>query len=293
MKKVTDFLNLLGLEKKRHTFEPYGISCTKFPPGTMPCLDRHNEIEIVYALGGSITYFFQDRTVVVPPHCLVVFWGMFPHRIIGVNGVSAFYLATIPLSLFLSMGLPEAFLNQLFKGEMLMDEDSTHYADYDKLLLDNWREDLAGEQSDLRAMLLEMQGRLIRMSAHVLSGTMLGLSMPAGEVGLVEQMTLYIAANCHHPIKVADVGRAVGLHPDYANTLFKRAIGHTLSYHLMLERITLAQRKLLTTSDSIVQIAESCGFNSLSCFNSAFLKFNDCTPREYRKSFLTMEEQMP
>lgn len=285
MKKPTDFLKVLGLEKKSYVFEPYGVSCSRFPPTIMPCMDRHNEVEMVYALGGSITYFFQDRTVVIPPHCIALFWGMFPHRIIGVSGVSSFYLTTIPLSLFLGMGLPEAFVNQVFRGEILMDEDSQQYADYDRLLMEHWRDDLADEQPDMRAMLLEVQGRLVRMSAHVLSGTMLGLSMPAGEVGLVEQMTLYIAANCHRSIKVADVGRAVGLHPDYANTLFKRAIGHTLSYHLMLERITLAQQKLLTTSDTVVQISEACGFNSLSCFNSAFLKFNGCTPREYRKSF--------
>lgn len=285
MKKHTEFPDFMGLEKEMHTFEPYGLSCMKFSPVIMPRFDRHNEIEIVYALGGSITYFFQDRSVVVPPHCLSVFWGMFPHRIIGLNGVASFYLVSIPLSQFLCMGLPDTFMNQLFKGEVLMDEDSQRYADYDFQLLENWWADNLASPTDIRAMALELQGRLIRMASHVLPGSVLGFSIPAGEVNLVEQMTLYIAANYHRPIKVSDVGRALGLHPDYANTMFKKVFGHTLSYHLALERITQAQRRLLTTSDSIVQISEMCGFNSLSCFNSAFLKFNGCTPRDYRKHF--------
>jgi len=286
MKKHTEFPDMMALEREKQNFEPYGFSCIKFSPVIMPRLDRHNEIEIIYALGGSVTYFFQDRSVVVPPHCLAILWGMFPHRIIELNGVRAFYLVSIPLSQFLCMGLPDAFMNQLFKGEILMDEDSQRFVHYDQQLLENWWMDYSASSSDMQAMMLELQGRLIRMANHVLSGSVLGLSMSASEVNLVERMTLYIAANYHRPIKVADVGRAVGLHPDYANTMFKKTFGHTLSYHLALERITQAQRKLLITSDSIVQIAEACGFNSISCFNSAFLKFNGCTPRDYRKHFL-------
>lgn len=285
MKKPTDFLEVVGLERKNHAFEPYGVSCRRFPATIMPCMDRHNEIEIVYALGGGVTYFIQDRTVVVPPRCIAIFWGMFPHRIVETGGSDGFYLCTIPLLLFLGMGLSEAFMNNVFKGEILFDEDSRRHADYDLMLLENWRVDLETGQSNQHVVLLEMQARLIRMSQHVLPGTVLGLSMQAGEMDLVERMTLYIAANCHRSIKVADIGRAVGLHPDYANTLFKRAIGHTLSYHLMLERITLAQRKLLMTTDTVVHVSETCGFNSLSSFNSAFLKFNNCTPRDYRKLF--------
>lgn len=285
MKKHTEFPDVMGLEKEKHTFEPYGLSCMKFSPVIMPRFDRHNEIEIIYALGGSVTYFFQDRSVVIPPHCFAIFWGMFPHRIIELSGVTTYYLVSIPLSQFLCMGLPDTFMNHLFKGEVLMDEDFQRYADYDQQLLENWWCDYLASPIDIHAMALELQGRLIRMASHVLTGSVLGLSIPAGEVNLVEQMTLYIAANYHRSIKVADVGHAIGLHPDYANTMFKKVFGHTLSYHLALERITQAQRRLLTTSDSIVQIAEMCGFNSLSCFNSAFLKFNGCTPRDYRKHF--------
>ena len=289
MEKYMDFLNKLGLVKNNRTFEPFGITCTKFKAGPMPCLDRHNEIEIMYALGGSVTYFFQERTITIPSHKMAILWGMFPHRIISVENADFFYIVSIPLSLFLGMGLPDSFVNRLFRGEVLLDEDSHNFVDYDMLLLDHWRVDLECEQPDTRAMLLELQGRLLRMSACVSSNVTHGQSLPVGEVDLVEQMTLYIAANCHRFIKVSDIGRAVGLHPDYANTIFKRVFGHTLCYHLMLERITQAQRKLLTTSDTVLQIAEACGFNSLSSFNSAFLKFNGCTPRDYRKHFRTAD----
>ena len=83
-----------------------------------------------------------------------------------------------------------------------------------------------------------------------------------------------------------DIGDAVGLHPDYANTLFRKTFGRTLSEYIIEERIAHAQRKLVSTSDSITEIAFDCGFNSISRFNSAFKKSNQCTPRAFRKQHL-------
>lgn len=287
MKKHTEILKMSDLRTKRETFEPYGLFCKLYKAEVMPCFDRHNEIEINYVMEGSVTYFVQNRRIVVSSRRIVLFWGIFPHRVIEVEENSTYYVCTIPLALFLSWTLPESFVGRVLKGDVLMYGDvQKQYADFDRLLLDRWRADLAAPVPDTRAMVLEIQSRLIRMATHVAEGKVSGYFAQVGDMNLVEQMVLYIARNYHCSIRVADVGRAVGVHPDYANTMFKKVFGHTLSYHLMLERITQAQRKLLTTSDTIVQISEACGFNSLSCFNSAFLKFNGCTPRDYRKHFI-------
>jgi len=167
-----------------------------------------------------------------------------------------------------------------------MDEEYERYADYDRLLMENWYTDLLSSSANQQTVLLEMQCRLQRLSAHVSTETTTNLALPAGETNLIEQMALYIARNYHRTIRLADIGKAVGLHPDYANALFKKAFGHTLNTHLTIERITQAQRMLLTTDTPIVEIAYTCGFNSISCFNTAFLKFNGCTPRDYRKKVL-------
>ena len=167
-----------------------------------------------------------------------------------------------------------------------MDEEHERYSCYDRLLMENWYTDLSSSSANQQTVLLEMQCRLQRLSAHVSAETSTTPTLPARETNLIEQMTLYIARNYHRTIRLADIGKAVGLHPDYANALFKKAFGHTLNTHLTIERITQAQRLLLTTETPIVQIAYTCGFNSISCFNTAFLKFNGCTPRDYRKKVL-------
>jgi AraC-like DNA-binding protein len=105
------------------------------------------------------------------------------------------------------------------------------------------------------------------------------------EISLVERISIYIGQNYQNPIKVAEIGQAVGLHPDYANSIFKKAFGCTLSDYITEERISNAKRKLVATDKSITEIAFECGFNSISRFNEAFLKFNNCTPRNFRKTF--------
>ncbi len=268
----------------RTEFEPYGLTCEQWKTDVMPRFDRHNEIELNYFPEGSITYFFQDRCITIPPHCIVIFWGLVPHRIVHVETSSTYYVCTIPLSVFLNWQLPDTFTARILKGEVIMDKEHERYAGYDLLLMENWHTDLSAPIPKQQLVLQEMQSRLQRMSANASIEPLANHSIPTGETTLIEQMTLFIAKNYHRSIRLADIGKSVGLHPDYANALFKKAFGHTLNYHLIMERVTEAQRLLLTTNIPIVQIAYTCGFNSISCFNSAFLKFNGCTPRDYRKN---------
>ena len=96
-------------------------------------------------------------------------------------------------------------------------------------------------------------------------------------------MALFIASNFMNPIKVSHVAQAVELNPDYANSIFKKAFGMSISTYLSEQRVLSAQRKLSVNSDSITAIAYESGFNSISSFNATFKKFLGMTPRDYRK----------
>jgi len=101
----------------------------------------------------------------------------------------------------------------------------------------------------------------------------------------MEKMAVYIASNYLNEISVADIARSVGLHPDYANRLFKKSFGQTLKGFLKEQRIIHAQRLLLITNTKVVDIAFALGFNSVSRFNASFLSYCKATPKEYRQSF--------
>ena len=271
-------------DESRGEFKPYGLTCELWTPGLMRKPDRHNEIEINYFPKGNITYLFQDKKITIPAQRLAIFWGLVSHQIVHYEGPYPYYVCTIPFSLFLEWKLPASFVDRILKGEVLL-EVSEKFSLYDEFLLNNWITDI-NKSASVKVILLELRARLYRMAISnlpVLEND--PFRVHTDEINQVERIAIYIAQNYSNPVKVSDIGEAVGLHPDYANSIFKKAFGRTLSEYIMEERISHAQRKLAATDTSITQIAFECGFNSISRFNAAFQKMNRCTPRNFRKRY--------
>ncbi len=271
-------------DESRGEFKPYGLTCELWSPSIMRKPDRHNEIEINYFPEVGITYLFQGSKVIVPPKKLTVFWGLIPHQIIDFKSNNPYYVCTVPFSVFLDWKLSAPFVDRLLKGEVLFEASEDH-SRYDEFLFNNWLKDI-NEGGSPEVALLEIHARLSRMSIGNLSSEIKGhTALQSSEISQVERIAIFIAQNYFDPIKVSDIGLAVGLHPDHANSIFKKTFGSTLSEYITEERISHAQRKLVATDQSITDIIFDCGFNSISRFNAAFLKINSCTPREYRKRY--------
>lgn len=262
----------------------YGLTCEKWTPSLMRKPDRHNEIEINYFPEGGITYLFQGKKIIIAAKKLTIFWGLVPHQIIGCQGNSPYFVCTVPFSLFLEWKFPPSFVDRLFKGQVISDVSEENWK-YDEYLFNNWLNDINSNKS-AEVALLEIRARLGRMVIGNLSiEDMESGSVHSTEISQVEKIAIFIAQNYFKPIKVSDIGKAVELHPDHANAIFKKTFGSTLSEYITEERISHAQRMLVSTDRSVTNIAFDCGFNSISRFNAAFLKINECTPREFRKRY--------
>jgi AraC-like DNA-binding protein len=98
-----------------------------------------------------------------------------------------------------------------------------------------------------------------------------------------ERIASFIAQFYTRPLKVEDVAANVGLHPNYAMSPFRQAIGSTLVGYITQHRILHAQRLLATTDARITSVALTSGFSSMSRFNAAFLERCGCSPRQFRK----------
>lgn len=269
--------------EKRVAFKPYGLTCELWKPDLMRKPDRHNEIEVNYFTKGSITYLFQGSKITIPANSFSLFWGLVPHQIVDYTGCTPYYVCTIPLALFLEWKLPANFIESILKCEIII-EDAREQSMYDTFLFENWLKDLS-EGKDPEATLHEMRARLLRMASKVLPMQQNArFHIQSGESNKVEQIALYIAQHYQNQIKVADIGKAIGLHPDYCNVIFKKAFDSTINDYVIQERVLHAQRKLITTDEKIADIAFQCGFNSINRFNVAFRKMNNCTPREFRKN---------
>jgi AraC-like DNA-binding protein len=248
--------------------------------------DRHNEIELNLLEFGSVTYLLGGRKVTVESGRLTVFWAAIPHQVIGLGGGGSYLVATVPLARFLQWGLPDQLVNPILHGEIVSERGIERMA-RDASAMERWRSDLQKPtQEKQRVVLLEMQARLLRLGMGLSSETTRRASQAAHvesqALSKAEEIACYLAKHYQHPLTTEAIGSAVGLHPNYAMTLFKTVFVTTLTEYLTQQRLSHAQRLLVTTQGKILDIAMASGFGSVSRFNDVFRKAFGCSPRTYR-----------
>jgi len=257
----------------------------------MPRPDRHDEIEINFLNRGTLTYLIGGERVTVEPRRVTAFWAAVPHQIVAFDDLNFYYVVTVPFGWVLQWGLPEPVLSGLTQGQIVADTDSAR-AFIDSQLFEQWYEDVQFDSAGNREIVvLELRARLLRL-AHSIQQTSespASAAEPARErqqtnLDKAEAMACFVARNYTSRIQVKDIAQCVGLHPDYAATLFRKTFGTTLNVLITRHRIAHAQRRLVTTDERIVEIAQDSGFDSLSRFNRAFKQLAGMTPRQYRQT---------
>lgn len=283
-------LQPIAFDPGRTDFKPYGLTCVHWQPSMMPRPDHHNEVELNFLMSGYVTYMLGGRKVTVEAGKLSAFWAAIPHQIIDFSGVSDYFVATIPLQIFLQWRLPEAFVQPLMQGECLS-EPSSDSDKFDEMLFENWIVDLS-ENTSLKEkpVILEMQARLTRFAYNVLNGSSSQIeksplsNVPDTGLTKVEEMACFIAKNYTQKLTVQEVAESVSLNPNYAMNLFHKTFGATLVNYLTRLRVSHAQRLLSTSDIPITEIALQSGFSSISRFNDAFCRSSGTSPSDYRKS---------
>ena len=240
--------------------------------------DRHNEIELNWLASGSLTYLLGGRRATISAGKLGLFWAAIPHQIVDFGTESPYFVVTIPLTEFLRAGISREFVNRALQGELLID---SMIDDADTSLFARWEVDLKSQSPVFeRAAQLEVRARLLRMSGRITSAV--NPPAPPG-LSLADQLACFIAKNYQQPLTSESIAAANELHPNYAMNLFRKAFGTTMTAFMVQHRLSHAQRLLVTTDDTILNVAMEAGFQSLSRFNEAFKEECGCSPRDYRK----------
>lgn len=97
----------------------------------------------------------------------------------------------------------------------------------------------------------------------------------------------YIIENCEQELTLESVADYIGFSSCYFSRIFKQATGYNFVEYLTLQRVKRAQILLSDSNLAITDISYQAGFKSISTFNRVFKQYRDCSPREYRKYYLT------
>ncbi len=93
----------------------------------------------------------------------------------------------------------------------------------------------------------------------------------------------YVETNYQEKISIADAARICSFSQSHFMKFFKTSIGMPFTDYLNDYRITMASRLLISSSETVANIAVETGFENLSYFNRVFKRKYRCTPTEFRR----------
>ncbi|MCP1101899.1 AraC-like DNA-binding protein [Aequitasia blattaphilus] len=93
----------------------------------------------------------------------------------------------------------------------------------------------------------------------------------------------YIESSYQNSITLKEIADTVHMSPKYFCRFFQDMTKRTPIDYLNYYRVERACYKILTTDDSITDIAYNSGFNDLSYFIKTFKKYKGVTPKQYLK----------
>ncbi len=235
----------------------------------------HSQIELNFVLTGQMTYWFDGRELTVDEGRLCLFWGMIPHQVTDRREGTRFVCLYVPMSVFLGLANLSRFRDAVFRGAMI---EALEIRSWDRDIFQRWREELlAGDENLTEIVRNELTARVLRIERdgwrdlREEGSAIASFSANDSErVEHIERMLRFIAEHALDSISADDVGNAVGLHPNYAMSIFKRAVGHTINQAIVRHRLDTAQSLLISTDLSITDVAFESGFGSVSRFYEAF-----------------------
>lgn len=86
-------------------------------------------------------------------------------------------------------------------------------------------------------------------------------------------------------LTLEEISDALGLNSSYLSAIFKKETGITVSAYITRLRIDDAKKRLVTTEDSLSEIAEAVGYSDEKYFMRRFKKEVGLTPGEYRRLY--------
>jgi LacI family transcriptional regulator len=101
----------------------------------------------------------------------------------------------------------------------------------------------------------------------------------------VIQAMHYIRHHACKGIKVEQVLESVGMSRSNLEKRFKDETGQTIHNMIHGEKLERARNLLISSSLSINEISQMCGYPSLQYFYSVFRKDYDMTPKEHRDKY--------
>jgi AraC family transcriptional regulator, arabinose operon regulatory protein len=124
----------------------------------------------------------------------------------------------------------------------------------------------------LRILCLQIDRHILELTSHP----------PGTNAYLAYRMKHYVESHATAPLLLEQVAQHVGLSVSRAVHLFKAVFNQSIMQHAIEVRLAIAKERILYSSYTLEQVAESCGFASYSYFHRMFRSHFGISPKHFR-----------
>lgn len=251
----------------------------------------HEEIEIHYIVKGNGTFFIDEDEYVVGEGDIVFISPKLIHSGKSENNdliANCYMIDSTYLISKNNMYNTDRFFRELSDTQITNPVIHKNDTGYQKIKAPLNEIDLCADQSDI-VYQLEIKKQLydlfIQLYKHSYLTSMADNSYRNSADGIIKKSIRYIQTNCENRMSIDEIASHVGLSPSYFMKVFKQSTKMTCVEYIKSFRLNLAITMLRESNDSILHIANTCGYSNLSLFNRDFKKYYKLTPSLYRKKY--------
>ena len=102
----------------------------------------------------------------------------------------------------------------------------------------------------------------------------------------ISGITRYLQEHLSEEVSLSVLSEEFHLNPQYISQLFKSEIGVGFLTYLTNARLEKAKKLLVSTSLSVAEVAQQCGYSDYRVFTKGFKKTEGITPSQFRRDFL-------
>lgn len=141
-------------------------------------------------------------------------------------------------------------------------------------------------QNELVLLMAQLIQTMITQATKLPAATALSVASPASVNSESRQLVLavgrYLSEHLAQPVTIPGLAEALAISPSHLRHLFKMELKVSLGQYIRRSKSIQAAALIDTTSRSFSQIAEACGFTTLSAFSRSFAREMGMSPRQYR-----------
>ncbi len=256
-----------------------------------PC-HWHAEIECIYVLEGSLTYYVNDKTYPLSAGEAIFVNANRLHFCQCEQDSDCYYMVLLlnPTCLVTNPNMEAQFINPVI-FDNASDAVLMHPLDWHKEAISLIQNIFNMMQQDEALYALTIMQNIYAFWNLLYQDTIKKQqeNANASKMDSLKEMITYVRLHYQEKISLSDIAASGMMCESKCCSLFKSTLHQSPMAYLAAYRIRVSLNLLATTNNSITDIALSCGFNSGSYYTETFQKIMKMTPKNYRKANLAKQ----